>query len=41
MSGNLNDSERKKILALKPSVTLDKPFSRKLLLAAVDAIRRV
>ncbi len=41
VSGNLNETERKWILALKPAVTLDKPFSRKLLLAAVDAIRRI
>ena len=40
ISGNLNESERNAIQALKPSVTLDNPFSRKLLLAAVDAIRR-
>ncbi|MBC52524.1 MAG: hypothetical protein CMQ34_01680 [Gammaproteobacteria bacterium] len=40
VSGNLSETERKAILALKPAVTLDKPFSRKLLLAAVDAIRR-
>lgn len=41
VSGNLNETERKAMLALKPSVILDKPFSRKLLLAAVDAIRRL
>lgn len=39
ISGNLNEIERNAIQALKPSITLDKPFSRKLLLAAVDAIR--
>lgn len=39
VSGNLNDSERNEIQSLNLCVTLDKPFSRKLLLAAVDAIR--
>lgn len=39
VSGNLNETERRELLALKATVTLDKPFSRKLLLAAVDAIR--
>lgn len=39
VSGHLNEDERKQILDLKLSVTLDKPFSRKLLLAAIEAIR--
>lgn len=40
-SGNLSEAERKQVQALEKTVILDKPFSRKLLLAAVDAIRQV
>lgn len=39
VSGNLTEEERKEIQSLHHVVTLDKPFSRKLLLAAVDTIR--
>lgn len=41
MSGNLSDPERKQVQSLQMTVALDKPFSRKLLLAAVDAVRGV
>ncbi|MEX2334794.1 MAG: ATP-binding protein [Pseudohongiella sp.] len=41
VSGNLTDAERRQLAALENCVTLDKPFSRKLLLAAIDAIRRI
>ncbi len=40
MSGNLSDPERAQVQSLELIETLDKPFSRKLLLAAVEAIRR-
>jgi len=40
-SGNLSETERKQIQLLGNVVPLDKPFSRNMLLSAVDAIRSV
>ena len=40
-SGNLSEAERKQIQLLGNVVPLDKPFSRNMLLSAVDAIRSV
>lgn len=40
-SGNLSETERKQIQLLGNVVPLDKPFSRNMLLSAIDAIRSV